>query len=104
MNVAVASFNDLARRAPESLAPPISSPLDSGGTGISSFFSTPRQPSARMAARTKCGLASAPGVRTSNRVAFGLAVGGVMSRIDAARCSRPQETVTGAQKFSTSRL
>ena len=101
---ALASFNDFANLGPRPLSTPFFSPLPSGGTGISSFFSTPRRPRARMAAKTRKGLASAPATRTSNLVALGLAPGGAISRIDASRFSSPHETVTGAQRFSTRRL
>ena len=104
INLAFASFSDFANLTPASVSPPTSSPFPSGGSEISIFFSTPRQPRARMAASTKNGFASAPATRISKRVAFGEAVGGAISRMEAARCSRPQETVTGAQKFSTRRL
>ncbi|KAL7356071.1 hypothetical protein ACKS0A_06014 [Histoplasma ohiense] len=49
---ATASFRFLANRTPWSFGQPTSAPRGSGGTGRASFFSTPRQPSARIAART----------------------------------------------------
>lgn len=52
-NRSVASFRLFASRTPLSLAPPTSSPFPRGGTPISNFFSTPRQPSARMADSTR---------------------------------------------------
>ena len=104
INCPVASFSDFANRTSWSTTSDVLSPFPSGGIEISNFFSTPRRPSARIAARTRYGFASAPPTRTSNLVALALADGGAISRIDASRCSRPHETVTGAQTFSTKRL
>src|ERR1700754_2346059 len=104
MNLAVLSLRFLGKRSPLSVPLPTCSPTPSGGRLISNFFSIPLQPRATIAARTRDGLESAPHTLISNLVDFAEAVGGAMSRIDAALCSKPQETVTGAQKFSTRRL
>lgn len=45
----------------------------------------PRRPSAKTAARAKYGFMSAPGTRTSRRVALGGTDGGAIMRTDAAR-------------------
>lgn len=103
INCPVASLSDFANRTFWS-ASELLSPFPSGGIEIFICFSTPRRPSARIAAKTRYGFASAPPTRTSNLVDLALPDGGAMSRIDASRCSRPHETVTGAQTFSTRRL
>ena len=56
-----------------------------GGHGSGSFFSMPRMPSANTAASAKYGFMSAPGTRTSKRVAAAGTDGGAMMRMDAAR-------------------
>lgn len=48
----------------------------------------------------KYGFMSAPGMRTSKRVAAGGTDGGAMMRIDAARESYPYVTAFGAQNAS----
>src|SRR2546421_11950430 len=64
----------------------------------------PLQPRPTIVASTRTGFASAPQTRISNLVDLADAMGGAIRRIDAARWSRPHDTVTGAQKFSTSLL
>lgn len=56
-----------------------------GGPVILSFFSIPRRPSAKIALMAKYGFISAPGTRTSRRVAYRGTEGGEIIRMDAAR-------------------
>lgn len=53
-----------------------------------------------MALKAKCGFISAPGTRTSKRVADGGTEGGDIMRMEAARESYPYVTALGAQKAS----
>ena len=50
-----------------------------------SFLSIPLIPNAKMALRAKYGFMSAPGTRTSRRVASGGTDGGEIIRMEAAR-------------------
>ena len=77
-----------------------------GGPGSGRRRAIPRMPSAKIALIAKYGFMSAPGTRTSRRVAAGGTDGGAMSRTDAARESYPYVTAFGAQNASppTSRL
>jgi hypothetical protein len=49
------------------------------------LLSMPRRPRAKIAASAKYGFISAPGTRTSSRVALGGTDGGLIMRTDAAR-------------------
>ena len=60
-----------------------------GGPGNLSFFSIPRIPNRNTALSAKYGFMSAPGTRTSRRVAEGGTEGGEMMRTEAARESYP---------------
>ena len=95
---------DTRRTLPVLLSSRLSWPT--GGPGRASFFSIPRMPSANIALMAKYGFMSAPGTRTSMRVAAGGTDGGEMSRTEAARESYPYVTAFGAQNASppTSRL
>lgn len=77
-----------------------------GGPGSVVRRSIPRIPSRNTAASAKYGFMSAPGTRTSSRVAAGGTDGGLSTRTDAARESYPYVTAFGAQNASppTSRL
>ena len=56
-----------------------------GGPGSARRRAMPRMPSAKIALSAKYGFMSAPGTRTSRRVAAGGTEGGEMSRTEAAR-------------------
>jgi len=56
-----------------------------GGPGKGICLLIPLRPSKKMALIAKYGFMSAPGIRTSNRVALGGHEGGEMIRMDAAR-------------------
>jgi len=60
----------------------------------------PLKPRAKIALKAKCGFISAPGTRTSKRVAGKGTEGGDIMRIEAALESYPYVTALGAQKAS----
>jgi hypothetical protein len=56
-----------------------------GGPGSGVLFSMPRSPREKTAANAKYGFMSAPGTRTSSRLALGGTDGGLRIRTEAAR-------------------
>ena len=71
-----------------------------GGPGRAILFWMPLKPRAKMALKAKCGFISAPGTRTSKRVAGKDTEGGEIMRMEAALESYPYVTALGAQKAS----